>query len=129
MVVLNEILEEKKVLLEILKLEEITLKLQEAKNTIEKKDILNIDEKNLYNRVVTAYERNIFKVNQLAKTHNIKINDLPNVFRNNKINIKNEWYENINNLNEIYENKNLENNYLKERKKKEKSILSEYFNS
>lgn len=129
MVVLNEILEEKKVLLEILKLEEITLKLQEAKNTIEKKDILNINEKNLYNRVITAYERNIFKVNQLAKKHNIKINDLPNVFRNNKINIKNEWYENINNLNEIYENKFLENNYLKERKKKEKSILSEYFNS
>ena len=109
-----------KIKLEILKLEEIIKKLKEAKKYFERKD-LNIEEKNLYNKVEVAYDYHMFKLFKIIK-HN-KISKEKISIKLEKENI-NDWFDVSKIEDTIKEN---ENPHFININKKKKSILKEYF--
>ena len=78
--------------LEILYLEEIIEKLNEAKNYFKNKE-LNIQEKNLLNKVETAYDKNMFKLFQILKENNIPKEKIKIKMENCNIN---DWFLNFN---------------------------------
>ncbi len=114
--------ENNKIKIEILKLEELINKLKEAKNYFRNKE-LNIEEKNLLNKVEIAYDKNMFKLFKILKENNISKENIKIKLEKENIN---DWFYNFNNLEECREVKK-ENN-ITEKKSKKESILKEYFN-
>lgn len=124
---INKIKKENKIYFDILSLEETIHKLKEIKLLFEQRDNLTIDEKNLYNRVLSAYDKSVLKGIKISKENTIKISDLPSVFRESEVNTKNDWYS--------FDNENIEDKlkkekvlfFKKDKVKKSQSVLSEFF--
>lgn len=109
-----------KIKLEILKLEEIIKKLKEAKKYFERKD-LNIEEKNLYNKVEVAYDYHMFKLFKIIKDNKISKEKISIKLEKENIN---DWFDVSKIEDTIKENENP--HFININKKKE-SILKEYF--
>lgn len=124
---INKIKKENKIYFDILSLEETIHKLKEIKLLFEQRDNLTIDEKNLYNRVLSAYDKSVLKGIKISKENSIKISDLPSVFRECEVNTKNDWcsFDNENIEDELKKEKVLF--FKKDKVKKSQSVLSEFF--
>ncbi len=119
----EQFVKDNKLDLEILYLEEIIEKLNEAKNYFKNKE-LNIQEKNLLNKVETAYDKNMFKLFQILKENNIPKEKIKIKMENHNIN---DWFLNFNDGKKEEKSQILKKDFL-DKKNKNVSILQEFFN-
>ena len=119
----EQFVKDNKLDLEILYLEEIIEKLNEAKNYFKNKE-LNIQEKNLLNKVETAYDKNMFKLFQILKENNIPKEKIKIKMENRNIN---DWFLNFNDGKKEEKSQILKKDFL-DKKNKNVSILQEFFN-
>lgn len=119
----EQFVKDNKLNLEILYLEEIIEKLNEAKNYFKNKE-LNIQEKNLLNKVETAYDKNMFKLFQILKENNIPKEKIKIKMENHNIN---DWFLNFNDGKKEEKSQILKKDFS-DKKNKNVSILQEFFN-
>ena len=119
----EQFVKDNKLDLEILYLEEIIEKLNEAKNYFKNKE-LNIQEKNLLNKVETAYDKNMFKLFQILKENNIPKEKIKIKMENHNIN---DWFLNFNDGKKEEKSQILKKDFS-DKKNKNVSILQEFFN-
>ena len=119
----EQFVKDNKLNLEILYLEEVIEKLNEAKNYFKNKE-LNIQEKNLLNKVETAYDKNMFKLFQILKENNIPKEKIKIKMENHNIN---DWFLNFNDGKKEEKSQILKKDFL-DKKNKNVSILQEFFN-
>lgn len=119
----EQFVKDNKLNLEILYLEEVIEKLNEAKNYFKNKE-LNIQEKNLLNKVETAYDKNMFKLFQILKENNIPKEKIKIKMENHNIN---DWFLNFNDGKKEEKSQILKKDFS-DKKNKNVSILQEFFN-
>ncbi len=119
----EQFVKDNKLNLEILYLEEVIEKLNEAKNYFKNKE-LNIQEKNLLNKVETASDKNMFKLFQILKENNIPKEKIKIKMENRNIN---DWFLNFNDGKKEEKEQILKKD-ISDKKNKNVSILQEFFN-